>query len=184
MKIQIIQIYSRLLIAATVLFSSVTASADIMYVSNPDTNTIQQFTPAGVGSVFASGFNYPTGLAFDSTGNLFVANAPANTINKITPGGAVSLFANSGLDLPVGLAFDSYGNLYVSNTHSNQFSPGYIENSHLAVSAHYLPMSAPTHRLWFLTMRAISLCQTVTTTRSTRLRRAVLSRSLLTSMGA
>ena len=34
--------------------------------------TIYKFTPSGVRSVFAStGLNHPSGLAFDSTGNLY-----------------------------------------------------------------------------------------------------------------
>ena len=36
-------------------------------------NTIEKFTPGGVGSVFAStGLNSPDGLAFDAAGNLYV----------------------------------------------------------------------------------------------------------------
>src|SRR5439155_25898492 len=38
------------------------------------TGTINKFTPDGTRSTFASGLN-PTGLAFDSAGNLFEADA-------------------------------------------------------------------------------------------------------------
>ncbi len=65
-------------------------------------------------STFASGFDSPYGLAFDSAGNLYVANYNNNTVSQVTPAGAVSTFA-SGFNLPDGLAFDSAGNLYVAN---------------------------------------------------------------------
>jgi hypothetical protein len=59
--------------------------------------------------------NRPSGLAFDSAGNLYVANSGASTIEKFTTNGVGSVFASSGLNYPVGLAFDSAGNLYVAN---------------------------------------------------------------------
>ena len=57
----------------------------------------------------------PSGLAFDSTGNLYASNYNTNTIERFTPSGVGSLFASSGLDRPTGLAFDSAGNLYAAN---------------------------------------------------------------------
>ena len=47
----------------------------------------------------------PTGLAFDSAGNLFVANHGNNTIEMFTSAGVGSLFANSGLSGPQYIAF-------------------------------------------------------------------------------
>ena len=56
-------------------------------MANYGANTIEKFTPGGVGSVFATtGLNGPIGLAFDSAGNLYAANASNNTIEKFTPG--------------------------------------------------------------------------------------------------
>src|SRR5260370_24909500 len=61
-------------------------------------NTIEKFTPGGVGSVFAStGLNGPFGLAFYSAGNLYAANSGNNTIEKFTPVGFGSVFAYTGL---------------------------------------------------------------------------------------
>ncbi len=55
-------------------------------------------------STFASGLVYPTGLAFDSAGNLFMTDNNLDSIYEFTPGGAQSLFA-SGLSGPSYLAF-------------------------------------------------------------------------------
>jgi sugar lactone lactonase YvrE len=111
---------------------SANSRADTLYVSNASVissgNTIQTFTSAGVGSVFASsGLDEPRGLAFDSAGNLYVANNYANTILKFTPAGVGSVFASTGLNEPMGLAFDSAGNLFVANAGNNtveEFTPG------------------------------------------------------------
>src|SRR4026207_681591 len=62
--------------------------------------TIDEFTPNGVPSTFASGLNIPFGLAFDKAGNLFVADAGSGYIAKFTPAGVRTTFA-SGLAAPV-----------------------------------------------------------------------------------
>ena len=48
----------------------------------------------GKPSTFASGFNNPYGLAFDSAGNLYVADSENNTVDEVTPSGVVSTFAS------------------------------------------------------------------------------------------
>lgn len=48
----------------------------------PRGGIIYKFTPAGTKSMFASGLNNPTGLAFDASGNLFVAETNTGTIYK------------------------------------------------------------------------------------------------------
>jgi sugar lactone lactonase YvrE len=78
--------------------------------------TIDKFTPAGVGSIFAStGLNVPVGLAFDTAGNLFVVNHGNDTVEKFTPAGVGSVFASTGLSDAVALAFNTAGNLYVTS---------------------------------------------------------------------
>jgi hypothetical protein len=112
-------------------------SADNLYVANnpnaepshfyqpsPYDNMIEEFSTnfTYIGT-FATGLNGPSGMAYDSGGNLYVANSGTNgslqnTIVKFTSGGVLSTFAtaSSGLNAPQGLAFDSAGNLYVANS--------------------------------------------------------------------
>jgi hypothetical protein len=74
-----------------------------LYVANTDyrVNTIEKFTSAGVGTLFAStGLNNPVGLAFDSAGNLYAASSANSTIVKFTPDGVGSVFASNGLSGP------------------------------------------------------------------------------------
>jgi len=83
-------------------------------------------------TTFASTGFFPTGVAFDSAGNLYVANYYGNAIEKFTPGGVGSVFASTGLDGPEALAFDSAGNLYVANYYSStieKFNPGGVGSS-------------------------------------------------------
>lgn len=86
-----------------------------------DTINIYRIATGGAVSIIAGpdqGLDGPSGLAFDSTGNLFVTNNGTNTISKITPSGAISTFidAQQGLLGPTALTFDSNGNLFVANT--------------------------------------------------------------------
>jgi hypothetical protein len=71
-------------------------------------DTILKFTPDRVESTFATGLDWPRGLAFDRSGNLFVANrgvfAPPGAIYKFTPDGTRTVFA-SAVDDPQFLAF-------------------------------------------------------------------------------
>ena len=87
----------------------------------PGTGNIYKFTPSGVRSTAASGLFQPSGLVFDSVGNLFVvsydnSNNGAGYIYKFTPGGAQITFAS----LPVfsgvySMAIDSADNLYAAD---------------------------------------------------------------------
>ncbi|TCO94115.1 DNA-binding beta-propeller fold protein YncE [Chthoniobacter flavus] len=76
---------------------------------------------------FATGFNAPEGMTFDTTGNLYVANFLGDSISKVTPDGEVSTFASgfptTGFtSYPSGLAFDAAGNLYVALFGNNSVS--------------------------------------------------------------
>ena len=80
--------------------------------------SIDEFTPNGVRSIFASGLTSPFALAFDSGGNLFVADGGDPYDYPPVPGG-VYKFTPTGLrstifsDMSGGLAIDSADNLFV-----------------------------------------------------------------------
>jgi DNA-binding beta-propeller fold protein YncE len=101
-----------------------------LYAANACANTIEKFTPDGLGTEFANaddGLDQPVGLIFDSSGNLFVSNAQGGRNNrgsvlKFTPDGVGSVFADTGFHTAFGLAFDSDGNLYVSNADARHSS--------------------------------------------------------------
>jgi sugar lactone lactonase YvrE len=76
-------------------------------------------------------FQYPTGLAFDGSGNLYISDSGDNRIRRVDTGGNISTFAGTGasgysgdagpatsasLNGPSEMAFDGTGNLYFSDT--------------------------------------------------------------------
>src|SRR6266566_4388572 len=99
---------SVLCFGAVILICS-TAPAQNLFVSGG--GNINELTPTGTRSIFASGLNGPDGLAFDSAGNLFVADNGA--IYKFTAAGVRTTFAAAGLAAN-GLVFDKAGNLFVA----------------------------------------------------------------------
>jgi sugar lactone lactonase YvrE len=99
------------------------AQAQILFVTEtggtPNSGNIDEFAPDGTETSppFASGLNFPYGLAFDSSGNLFVASIGTEDIYRYTPDGTQSIFA-SGLNDPHGLAFNSAGDLFDADYNS------------------------------------------------------------------
>lgn len=118
-----------------------------VYVTDADFNKIRKITPSGIvttlagsgaigsadGLGVAASFNYPTGIAVDSSGNIYVADTGNNIIRKITPAGIVTTFAGSGIsgdingvnlsarfNRPTGIAIDISGNIYVADWLSNK----------------------------------------------------------------
>lgn len=121
-------------------------SSGNLYVSEFDGQRIRKITPGGVISTYAgtgiAGYNgdniaankaqlyFPTGLAFDSAGNLVVADGGNNRVRKISPSGIITTFAGTGVagysgdggpatsatfNQPFGLTYDAAGNLYITD---------------------------------------------------------------------
>lgn len=119
-------------------------SAKNLYIADTVGNTIRKVTPAGVVSTLAGSpgvlgsadgtgsaarFNFPVGIAVDSSGNVFVADSKNFTIRKITSAGVVTTLAGAPFQLgatdgpgssarfflPYGVAVDAAGNVYVAD---------------------------------------------------------------------
>ncbi len=65
-------------------------------------------------SLFAEGFRFPEGPAFDRDGNLFVVNVETGDISRISPEGRVNTFVNTG-GAPNGAKFHPNGDLFVAD---------------------------------------------------------------------
>src|ERR1017187_2550502 len=104
-------------LVAVACFFFTSAHADTVYVSNfpaghsPTHQYIEELDSSGQGSVFPAGISSPTGLAFDSSGDLYASDNSNNAIVKFDTSGNESVFASS-VGRPTDLAFDGNGNLY------------------------------------------------------------------------
>jgi len=104
------------------------AQAQDLYVSNQNSNTINRFASNGGGmfstngTVVSPSLNNPTGIAFDSFGDLFAADNGNNTITEFLAGGGTNVLSGGGLNGPRGLAFDSRGDLFAADNNGNGLS--------------------------------------------------------------
>lgn len=93
------------------------ASAQNIFVSDYQTGDIYEYNSAGQSSVFATGFENPSGIAFDSAGDLFVTDEGRGNIYEfINNNGILSSTATlyaTGFGTPASLAFNSVGDLFI-----------------------------------------------------------------------
>lgn len=92
-----------------------------IYVADLVAGAVFKLDNHGNKNVFASGFDWPYALAFDSSQNLYVAEEASGCIKKIDPSGIVTLFASSLPPLRA-LAFDRNNNLYAATGNSLETS--------------------------------------------------------------
>ncbi|QDS14744.1 NHL repeat-containing protein [Xanthomonas arboricola] len=102
-----------------------------------DNGSVQ--TVAGGQEGFADGvdaaaeFNTPSGIAFDTAGNLYIADTGNHAIRKRTPQGVVTTLAGDGsagfrdgaaaqarFNGPIGVAVDAEGRVYVADTYNDR----------------------------------------------------------------
>jgi D-alanyl-D-alanine dipeptidase len=115
-----------------------------VYVADRSNHTIRKITPAGVvttlagtagtsgsadGTGAAARFNYPSGVAADTSGNVYVTDSSNYTIRKITPAGVVTTLAGTAgtrggadgtgaaasFNTPIAIATDAIGNVYAAD---------------------------------------------------------------------
>ncbi|MCG2792971.1 MAG: T9SS type A sorting domain-containing protein [Weeksellaceae bacterium] len=116
-----------------------------VYVGDFNNCRIRKITPAGVVTTLAGGgqgyadgtgtaamFNFPTGVAVDTSGNVYVADYSNHKIRKITPAGVVTTLAGSTqgdadgtgtaaqFSYPTGVAVDVSGNVYVADFNNHR----------------------------------------------------------------
>jgi hypothetical protein len=109
------------------------AQAQNLFVSASPGN-VYEFTPGGVQSTFATGFNTTTPLAFSSAGDLFgtIDSTTNSIIIKITPDGAKSTFAvSAGVQFTTALAFNNLDDLFVATWSGSiyEYTPGGVQST-------------------------------------------------------
>jgi len=92
------------------------------------------YLPSGLEST-TIGLSLPTGLTFDSAGNIYIADTGDNLVREVNLAGIISTVAGNGaqgfagdggtatdaqLDSPAGVAVDSSGNIYIADTNNNR----------------------------------------------------------------
>jgi hypothetical protein len=93
-------------------------SADQLFVDDGPTGNVYQVTPGGTTSgdhiLWASGLDFPDGIAIDpTTGSIFIGSLDG-TVTRATSPGVFSTFA-TGISGAEAIGFDTAGNLYVGD---------------------------------------------------------------------
>jgi sugar lactone lactonase YvrE len=149
---------------------AVDASGDL-WVTDSGNNRLLEFKPpfangmaasvvigqadfvSGGAATTATGLSFPTGIAFDSSGNLWIGDTDNNRVLQFKPPFASGMSASlvlgeadfttstaattqSGFSGPFGIAFDSSGNLWVADSGNNrtlEFTPPFSTNQNASL---------------------------------------------------
>lgn len=125
-------------------------SSGNVYVADNSNHRIREIAPNGTvtllagngarsyanGAAITAGFDQPTGVAVDTSGNVYVADYANSDIRMINTSGTVSTLAgnqgqgfvngtggsggSAAFNNPLGVAIDSLGNVYVADTSNNR----------------------------------------------------------------
>jgi sugar lactone lactonase YvrE len=75
----------------------------------------------GVQTTVGTGYETPSGIAIDGSGNMYVADPDANAVYEFAPGSTTAgTSIGSGLSAPSGVAVDAGGNVYIADTGNNR----------------------------------------------------------------
>jgi len=121
--------FRSILFAGTLMLLAITSTLhaeNLLFIALSDNTIVTYDTSSAVsGTIQASrsifiqtNLNAPSGMAFDSLGNLYVTNSKGNTISKFNSSGVFqsSIGSSSHLEHPIGLAIDSKDNLFAVNS--------------------------------------------------------------------
>ena len=106
----------------------------LTYVSDGEGGKIWQITSDGTSTVFASGLETPSAIAFNKNGDMLVADSGANAVKRIDKTGTISLvagvegkagFADGDLvaalfNAPIGIAIGEDGKIFVADTYNDR----------------------------------------------------------------
>ncbi|MFT3792183.1 MAG: Ig-like domain repeat protein [Rudaea sp.] len=136
-----------------------------LYIADSSNQRIRKVTPAGIISTIAGNgapafggdgaaataaqLNYPSGLAFDGSGNLYIADTVNHRIRRISAG-VISTVAGTGtagysgdggaataaqLNSPYGIALDGVGNVYVADRYNHRIRKITVADGKIATIA-------------------------------------------------
>jgi sugar lactone lactonase YvrE len=159
------RVFGTVVCAGAGLLMAASAPAQNLFVADAGGGNVYEYTPDGTRTTFASGFIYPTGLTFNSAGNLFVGNENnniygadlGNNVTEITPAGTQSIFAYPVYE-PRGLAFDSAGNLFAVDDQLDQRLHQHPTLHFYRPNGNDVTVSLLSRNAWFMNTVCLRVC--------------------------
>lgn len=120
------RLFGAVIYVAMLLMAASSRAQNLLVSSAISSGYVTQIQQGGATNVYATGFNYPTAMAFDNKGDLFVLNFGSGNIIEVMPGGTQIPFA-AGFSSPHGMAMDNSNNVFVAdqgNSRVEEFTSG------------------------------------------------------------